>query len=207
MRNAKAWAESHGIDSRDTVPPVKGYKERYARTAAEVAARTVILHGVAAVGFEVDSPRVVNWLRDQNLWNQVTPKERKFLQSKRRTARQKTEARWRCESEWALLWAIRKVKALGLPTRTCDTARLVDSIMPSLGADVARFIKTARLRPPSALLAEEDRVYNLHCYARLDQRMNIELPADLNYSVLYERHYAFDWLDGHADWDDVTCDT
>jgi hypothetical protein len=63
------------------------------------------------------------------------------------------------------------------------------------------------LRPPSALLAEEDRVYNLHCYARLDQRMNIELPADLNYSVLYERHYAFDWLDGHADWDDVTCDT
>jgi hypothetical protein len=206
-RSAKAWAESNGISSAETVPPVKGYKKPYARTATEVAARTLILHGVAAVAFDVDSKRVVKWLRDQELWDAATPKERRFLQAKKRTARQKNEARWQCECEWALLWTIRKVKSLGLPTDTCDTGRLVDKIMPPLGADVARFIAAARLRPPAELLAEDDRIYNLHCCARVDQRKHKPWPDDLNYAVLYYRHYAFDWLNGHADWDDVTCDT
>jgi hypothetical protein len=25
--------------------------------------------------------------------------------------------------------------------------------------------------------------------------------------VAYERRYAFEWLDGQPDWDDVTCDS
>jgi hypothetical protein len=32
------------------------------------------------------------------------------------------------------------------------------------------------------------------------------VPEDLNWSVLYERRYAFEWLDGLEDWDEVTCD-
>src|SRR5262245_40693311 len=31
-------------------------------------------------------------------------------------------------------------------------------------------------------------------------------PGDLNWNVLYERRYAFEWLDGNPAWDRVTCD-
>jgi hypothetical protein len=54
-------------------------------------------------------------------------------------------------------------------------------------------------------LAEDDRTYNLWCYAQKAHRKGA-LPADLNWGVLYERRYAFEWLDGVEDWDEVTCD-
>jgi hypothetical protein len=33
------------------------------------------------------------------------------------------------------------------------------------------------------------------------------LPSDLNWWVLYERRYAFEWLDGMQAWDELTCDS
>jgi len=57
------------------------------------------------------------------------------------------------------------------------------------------------------LLAEDDRTYNLWCYANTARRNHKHLPHDLNWNVLYERRYAFEWLDGMQDWDDVTCDS
>jgi hypothetical protein len=32
------------------------------------------------------------------------------------------------------------------------------------------------------------------------------LPADLDFNVLYQRQYAFEWLYGIEAWDDVQCD-
>src|SRR5262249_41626225 len=105
-----------------------------------------------------------------------------------------------------LLWVIGKVESLGLPTRCCDTQRLVDEIMPALGSDIASYLASSEVRPPGLLLAEDDRTYNLWCQAHAAQRQRQPLPEDLNWSVLYERRYAFEWLDGMEDWDDVTCD-
>ena len=53
MTNTKQWAAAHGVCVEDTVPPVDDYNEQYERTAEEVAMRTIMLHGVAAVGYEV----------------------------------------------------------------------------------------------------------------------------------------------------------
>jgi len=207
METTRQWAESHGISVADVVPPIEEYTEEYARTAEEVAARTIILHGVSAVGFGVDSNAVIDWFKEQHLWGRVSPREMLFLQSTDPSESDRIQTQWRNESEWALLWTIGRIESLGFPTHTCDTARLVDEIMPPLDGDVSAFISTARLRSPAELLAEDDRIYNLHCYARQDKRNGKELPADLIYSVLYERHYAFDWLRGAAEWDDITCDT
>ena len=59
--------------------------------------------------------------------------------------------------------------------------------------------------PTRVLLAEDDRTYNLWCYAQ-PARRNGTLPAHLNWGVLYERRYAFEWLCGNENWDDVACD-
>ena len=54
MMKTKEWAESHGINTQDVLPPIENYDESYKRTAKEVAVRTVILHAVAAAGHGVN---------------------------------------------------------------------------------------------------------------------------------------------------------
>jgi hypothetical protein len=203
--NTKDWAESHEISSAPTPPAVADYDTPCARTAREIAERAVIIQGVVAVAYEVDSGRIVEWFRKQSLWDKVTPKEKKFLSCNVPTKKEQMRFRWHAEAEWALLWAVGKVGHLGLPTRCCDTARLVDDIMPALGENISEFIDACQLRHPGLLLAEDDRTYNMWCYAKKARREG-KLPEDLNWSVLYERRYAFEWLDGNDNWDEVTCD-
>jgi hypothetical protein len=164
------------------------------------------LQGVVAVGFRVDPGPVIAWFRKQRIWKQVSPEEKAFLTSVKPTAEQRYKFCWHQEAEWTLLWTIGKVKSLGLPTQCCDTRRLVDEIIPPLGSDIEKFVATAKLRPPGVLLAEDIRTYNLWCYALADRRKKEKLPKDLNWTVLYERRYAFEWLDGREVWDNVACD-
>jgi hypothetical protein len=82
----------------------------------------------------------------------------------------------------------------------------VDEIMPPLGQDSRPFITLSELRSPGALLAEDDRTYDLWCQALAAQRRGESLPSDLNLGVLRERRYAFEWIDGTQEWDDVQCD-
>ena len=56
------------------------------------------------------------------------------------------------------------------------------------------------------LLAEDDRTYDLWCGLFAARRHRQPLPGDPNEAVLYERRYAFEWLDGIEEWDEVTCD-
>lgn len=83
----------------------------------------------------------------------------------------------------------------------------MDEIIPPLGSEIQGFIASAEVRPPGLLLAEDDRTYNLWCYACSARRRGQSLPDDLNWNVLYERRYAFEWLDGNQEWDEVTCDS
>jgi hypothetical protein len=179
----------------------------YARQAREVATRAIILQGVVAVAYQVAAGPVVNWFQAQGIWDEVTPQERAFLLSTTRTKAVQLDYRRKQEAEWTLLWMIGKVESLGLPTHFCDTKLLVNSIIPALGDSVHDFIGQAELRVPGALLAEDERTYNLWCYAFAAKRRKEELPNDLNLGVLRERRYAFEWMDGMQNWDEVTCDS
>jgi Domain of unknown function (DUF4272) len=206
MLTTEEWAQAFGISVESTPPAVAEDTEPYGRSSSEIAARALILQGVSAVACEVEPQPVIKWLRKQNLWSQVSPREAAFLQNPFVTYEERVRFRWHQEAEWALLWAIGKVEALGLPTRVCDTRRLIDEIIPALGSDITNFVASAELRLPGILLAEDDRTYDLWCEVAAASRNREPLPADLNYWVLYERRYAFEWLDGLEEWDDVTCD-
>jgi hypothetical protein len=205
MLSTETWARSLGLSAEETPPAVEGYSKRCARSARQIAVRALILQGVVAAAAGVDPEPIIEWFREQKLWRSVTPKEKASLKNSSPTQEQCNQLAWRQEAEWTLLWVIGKIESLGLPTRQCDTRRLVDEIIPPLGSEIADFLATAKIRPPGVLLAEDDRTYNLWCYAQKARRDG-QLPGDLNWSVLYERRYAFEWLDGMQDWDDVTCD-
>lgn len=202
------WAQSWGISTAPVLPAVEGYDEARPITAREIATRALVLHGVVAAACKVDPARIVQWYAEQGVWGAVSPKEQAFLNAPAALAREvMLRMCWRQEAEWALLWAIGKVDHLGLPTRQCDTRRLVDEIVPALGADIEPFLSTATLRTPGELLAEDDRHYDLWCrYFQTRREQPHLLPSDLNVEVLYQRQYAFEWLHGIEAWDDVQCD-
>jgi Domain of unknown function (DUF4272) len=194
------------VESDEDLVPVADYSKLYARSAREVATRAIVLQGIVAIACDVEAEPIVKWFKEQGIWGNVTKKERKFILSGNPSEPQQIQCRWKQEAEWTLLWMIGKVESLGLPTRCCDTRRLVDEIIPALGSDISDFVGGAKLRSPGALLAEDDRTYNLWCYALAAQRTGQALPTDLNLGVLRERRYAFEWMDGNQEWDDVTCD-
>src|SRR5689334_23120947 len=131
MTPAEEWARRFDISVEAVVPPVQGYWQPYARSERQIAVRAIILQGVVAVSHEVEAGPIIDWFHDQRIWDDVTPKERAFLRSESHVEQDRITFSWHAEAEWALLWMIGKVEALGLPTSTCDTARLVDEIMPA----------------------------------------------------------------------------
>jgi hypothetical protein len=202
------WAKSFGISIAPTPPAVADYDEPCPFGAREIAMRAIALQGVVAVACKVDPQPVIEWFKEQGVWNAVSPKEQAFLlDPKAAGSVDVMRFRWRQEAEWALLWVVGKVDQLGLPVRECDTRRLVDGIIPALGSDIEPFLASATPRTPGDLLAESDRHYNLWCRYFQTRREHPEsLPSDLHYDVLYQREYVFEWLMGIEAWDDVQCD-
>ncbi len=205
MLTTKAWAKSLGISPATKAPAVADFTKAYPRSAEAIALRALALQGVVAVASGVDSAPIIEWFRAEKIWKATTPDEKRFLRMRSWTDKEGLPFRCHQEAEWALLWMIGKVESLGLPTKPCDTKRMMGEIIPPLGSSIEGFVAGAILRKPGLLLAEDDRTYNLWCYAQKARKKN-ELPADLNLSVLYERRYAFEWLNGPEKWDDVTCD-
>lgn len=206
MNTTKEWAEYLKIPSGDDLPAIPGFSEPYVRSAQDVAVRSVILQGVVAVAWEVEAEPVIEWFQKQGIWDAVTPNERAFLEAPERDDALLNQFHWKQETEWTLLWMIQRVETLGLPTRYCDTRRLVNEIIPALGDDLRSFISESTLRSPGALLAEDDRTYDLWCHALASRQRREHLPSDLNVGILRERRYAFEWLSGSVEWDAVTCD-
>jgi hypothetical protein len=98
------------------------------------------------------------------------------------------------------------VECLDYPSSICDVPRAVEILTC---ASIEQFIKKAELRPLSEILDEADLIYR-YSWAVVDARVNGQPPpANLNQGVVYERHYALNWLIGYMDqdWDEVTTDT
>jgi Domain of unknown function (DUF4272) len=117
--------------------------------------------------------------RARNLGD-VSPREVAFFQNPSPTNDERIRFRWHQEAEWTLLWMIGKIEALGLPTRGCDTRRLVDEIVPPLGSDIEEFLASATLWPPGMLLGEDDRTVSMKCsfsFQSVDLS-RLDTPAD-----------------------------
>jgi hypothetical protein len=106
-----------------------------------------------------------------------------------------------------MLWALRKVEKLSLPTSECNV-EMLRSVLPKLGQSTHAFISSASLRSLSEILDATDLIYRIHWAVRDSQLNRQSIPAQLNPDVVIERHYALNWLTFYAeDWDDVTTDT
>jgi hypothetical protein len=76
------------------------------RDAPTIALRALALFGV--VGLALGAPRndILDWLKTEKLWDELSPKELAYVSAEKPTRKQKIDATWWSERLIVLLWAL-----------------------------------------------------------------------------------------------------
>jgi hypothetical protein len=178
------------------------------RTAQEIASRALIVSVVTAVAYGDPRDEVSQWLQTEGLWADVSPTERAFLETSAPEEKAIIFFSWGVERLVPLLWSIQKLPELQPLTCKCDTTAVQGAIVwpPASTGD---FIRCAQMRPVAQIAEEYEKVYHSHWRVRDAQINGRPIPEELNAGVVYERHYAFNWIIGYFGqaWDDISTDT
>lgn len=188
------------------LPHIEHESEKEPRSVEEIANRAMCLCLVACKASlspeeppEAVEETINRTLRDYELEPYLSPAEKLFIENKNPTREEKAKFSWRFEAYWVLLWALGYVEKLEFPDHVCDF-RYAVRLMRQRTRE--RFISEAKLRSHSEIFDEADLIYRLHWAVR-------SALVILNPGVVYERHYALNWLIRYvnADWDDISTDT
>jgi hypothetical protein len=206
-RNEKVL-EGKGIKVNSHLPLVEAEEEITLRTANEIATRVSVLAVINFVAFSSVSPEeATNYLQRYNLWEYVTPKEKAFLLNA--TDKLKNRESWKCEGIWVLMWALKVVDTLPFANELCSLNAIDPENYPIGQKKDPNFIRRyTEIRSKSEILDMTDLHYRMN-WACVDARLNGKEMNEIHPGVVYERHYALNWLVNYAgqEWDEITCDT
>ena len=177
------------------------------RSAEEIARRALTLAAVISCAYGEPRAAVIDWLKQENLWQEITPLEREFLKNEA-DEKNRRAFTWKIEALVPLLWAIKKIDEMPGIKSQCDTEPLKQAVIwpPNPTKD---YIGSSTLRDEALIYKEYEKVYQAHWKVR-DTRLNKKtVPKKFDPEVVYERHYGFNWVIGYMgqDWDDITTDT
>lgn len=198
-----------GVKINFNLPHIETEEETTLRTSKEIARRVTVLAVTNLIAFDsIDPEEAIDYLKDGNLWDDVTPLEKDFLNDP--TEDKKSQESWKCECIWVLLWALKKVDTLPFPNELCDLNDVSSENYPVGGdSDPNDFINAAHeVRSKSEILDAAD-LYYRYDWACVDARINNREMETIDPGIVYERHYALNWLITYMnqEWDDVSCDT
>jgi hypothetical protein len=207
-KQTEKYLKSLNIPFIDHLPLIEEESEVKIRTAQEIAERILVLVYLAYVSEVVDErENVIDFLKTNSLWDKVSPDEKELFQKKELTDQETANISWRSEGVWLLLWTINKVEKLDLPTEQVEIPEIV-SRLPKFLTDPTEFIKNANVRQTTEILDASDLIYRLHWATRNADLNNQPMPANLDLSIIMERHYAINWVTFYADeWDEISTDT
>lgn len=199
-----AQLRAEGVPVLETLPVIETEAEAKVRPIEEIVERAIALSFVAVRGEGLELDRTLELVDE---WSaQLTPAEEAFLALEHPTDHQRVQFVWRYEALGVLFWALELDFELGRPDHIVDAGEVI-GLLRSMGPSAFR--SWSRRRAVGELLDAADLIYRYH-WAVVDARLRFEPPpADLDRGVVYERHYALNWLLGYLDqsWDDVSTDT
>lgn len=206
---SEALIQSKGIKVNINLPCIEAEEEVVFRTAQEIATRVSVLSVVNFVAFNsIPAEVAIKYLHEHNLWEHATPKEKDFLQQP--TPEKQTVETWKAEDIYVLMWVLGKVNNLEFPEGLCNLNAIAEHDQPVGGdKDPNVFINAAvNRRSHKEILDAADLYYRLD-WACVNARLNMQEMQQVHPGVVYERHYALNWLISYqgAEWDDVSCDT
>lgn len=201
--------KKEGIKINFNLPHIETEEETTLRTSEEIARRLTVLAVTNLIAFDSIEPQeAIDYLKEHDLWDFVTPDEKDFLNDP--TEHKKSQESWKCECIWILFWALKIVDTLPFPDELCDLNDIPAEHYP-VGGDLNPndFInRKYEVRSKSEILDAAD-LYYRYDWACVDARINNLEMETIDSGIVYERHYALNWLITYMDqdWDDVSCDT
>jgi len=197
------------IKVNKNLPYLRSEEEITLRAVEEVATRVTILAFTNLVAFNnITATEAITEIKKYDLWGAVTPDEKSFLENP--TEERKNHETWKCEGIWLLMWALNIVDEIGQPNELANLKDIPYEVYPiGQHKNPNDFINTQKsLRIKNEIIDANDLYYRMS-WASVDARINnIEL-TELHGGVVYERHYALNWLTQYRnqEWDAVSCDT
>jgi hypothetical protein len=189
-----------------------------------VARRTLVLWAVELRAEGMPQQEAMELIEGLDLWDSVSPEEKRFLQDDDPDPAESQKLVWRLESIWVLLWALGYIDELNWPSGMCDVPKLVEILKPH--ESNRAFITDAKLRSKAEVLDAQDLIMRIH-WAIRDAHLNHGgiIPDDLDWSqdynavsvtmsaavgVVEQRHYTLNWLVNFLEpenWDHVDTPT
>ena len=201
------YLKQKGVPVLEHLPLVADYRTAKFRNEKEVAKKALVLSGLIQVAYEEKtSVEIIAYFKKYSLWSAVSPEEREYLQKQRRTKEDNIPVSWRVENLYVLLWALGSLDSLPFPANQCDF-NIYDHL-PDMESDPTEWVSNAKLRNTEDILNETDLIYRIHWATRQAGLDDKPMPANLNDDIVFERHFALNWLTMYAaNWDDITTDT
>ncbi|MES2899549.1 MAG: DUF4272 domain-containing protein [Pseudomonadota bacterium] len=185
------------------------YSPDQVRDPQQVARRALVLFAI--FGLAVGAPKDVTlaWLKEESLWDELTPSELAYVSSASPTRQQHVDASWQSESILVLLWALGTVEQMPALNEQCNASDFQQVLPPFADVSVSQFIKLATRRSDEVLIDLADTLLNCHWEARDARIHGNPDPSHLDIGVVQERHRAINWVIGYdgLPWDEVTTDT
>ena len=195
------FLEKHGIEVPSHLPIIDKQHSLTPPSADDVARRLLVLGYLIGASYSASPKEVKALVETYNLWHALSRSEKKLLNQKTFSDRDKINASWLSECAEVLAW--------GLQLTDIDhfhKSRETYAENLPIKADPTSFIDSSETRPYDEIYAQADLIFRLHWFAK--QAHYDQKPCPLNWEVLQERHRAINWLVGEEpDWDEVTTDT
>ncbi|MFZ6873107.1 DUF4272 domain-containing protein [Undibacterium sp. Di27W] len=199
-----------GIAVPAHLPPLVSERELQLRPVAEILGRALALYVVAlraesvATHQPIPSHELTERFPQVHAW--LSPSEREFLETEEPGDDVLPQFAWRYESLYVLEWVLGLQDELVFTDAICDVPLIARTMM---NLDFEDTLAKASTRPASQILDALDLHYRLHWLIRQARMKKEMLPQDLDAGVIYERHYALNWLVNfeNAEWDEVDTPT
>jgi hypothetical protein len=188
------------------LPEIEDTNTSLRRSTEEVSYRAMALCVVAEKAEGLEKQIVDKIITDCRLDGYFTEKEQQFINDQKSDEVTKIQFLWRYEAYWVLLWALGFINKLDYPDKICDVPLAVSFLSERSASE---FIQEAKLRGQDEILNEADLIYRYHWAVINNKLKAIEPPGGLDRSIVYERHYALNWLIGYgkSGWDEISTDT
>lgn len=197
-----------GVPYLSWLPCVESEDETELRSSAEIGVRMFCLFCVIGSAYDFSDKSYTKYLKEHQLWEHLSPEEASFLSNPAPPEKEMLSFTWRCESLFVLMWAVGLFDTLRFPTRQTDNETII-SKFPSFQRSPWPFIRSLKVRAKSEILDASDLIYRLHWATTQGELGGAPRPGGLDPEVVYEWHYAINWITkyGDLDWDEVTVDT
>jgi len=178
------------------------------KTPKEVAKRVLVLIGVFQAATGRSKETLISLLKENQLWPEVTEIEKKFLESSDEDSKFiSTQYSWRAEAVYILLWTLNRFDFQEIPKNESNLDQISDLLKEDdFFKKIA--VSNAQFRSVDEINNKLDEIQKINWEIRDALINKKESPNDYHPSIIYEWHYALNWLTKpDEEWDSITTDT